>query len=281
MAKKLVQFVILMAMVVQTTGLIAVSSTAVFDEAQQAFNLGNYTEAEEIFSRFIAAWPDHEKTSQARYHRLIARSRSTSRILSERAHSLTQELSSELATIKKEFTEAELAEVEAAISYSSQTGNLTWEQLSKLSDHDLSGVLSRQWHPDPAGSPLDTLNFANQWLSKNNNHSDPQLKAMISYIKARALWQMLLSPLSTDANSLILKTWGDLPVHTAFNKAIRTSFDLGNIDLKKKVALLGFHFDWFRHKGFVQSGTTSGLKSRWLTYLSQRGYNLQEAWCPR
>ncbi len=281
MAKKLVQLVILVAMVVQTTGLIAVSSTAVFDEAQQAFNLGNYTEAEEIFSRFISAWPDHEKTSQAKYHRLIARSRSTSRILSEKANSLTQELTSELSTIQKEFTESELAEIEAAITYSSQTGNLTWAQLSRLSDQTLSGVLSREWYPDPAKSPLDTLSFANQWLRKNNNHSDPQLMAMINYIKARALWQMLLSPLSTDANTLILKAWGDLPVHNAFNKAIRASFDLGDIDLKKKVALLGFHFDWFRHKGFVQSGKTSGVKSRWLTYLSQRGYNLQEAWCPR
>ncbi|MFZ5949706.1 MAG: tetratricopeptide repeat protein [Candidatus Rifleibacteriota bacterium] len=281
MAKKLVQLVILVAMVVQSTGLIAVSSTAVFDEAQRAFNLGNYTEAEEIFSRFIAAWPDHEKASQAKYHRLIARSRSANRILSEQASSLNQELTSELATIRKEFTDTELAEVEAAITYSGQSGNLTWEQLSRLTNNDLSGVISRQWYPDPAMSPLDTLKFANHWLARNNNDSDPQLKAAVSYIKALALWQMLLSPLSIEANSLILKTWEDLPVHSALDKAIRTSFDLGDIDLKKKVALLGFHFDWFRHKGLVQSGKASGLKSRWLTYLSQRGCNLQEAWCPR
>lgn len=279
MIKKLFITILLVLLVAGHCDLNASTSQEVFDNGKRALDLGKFPESEEIFSGFIAGWPDHKLTGQAKFYRLLAKARQIESSIAKSASLLHAEMAEELARLEKDFSAKDLAEIKTAIEFArSHTEPQGWEELARFSDADLKQALTWKWHGSPTANPVQTLKFANDRLANFKNDSDPHLIAQINYLKALALWQIYLSPLSLEANAGILKTWNDWPVHNALEKAIRIGFNLGNRDIKKNVALLGFHYDCFRQRS---SAVSSGLKSRWLTYLSERGINLQEAWCPR
>jgi len=280
--KKVVQLVVVFILAAQAVSLFAADSTTTFTTGKRAFDLGKYSESVEILSGFIAAWPDHELVNEAKRIKLTARARTINDTIFRQNHSLYSELSSELEALRQEYSDKELREPILAVQYAAQGAKeFSWENLKNFSNQDLIEVLRNKWHPEPFSAPIKVLEFVNFHEKNCKNHSDPELLALINYLKAQSLWQLLLSPLSLEANARILKAWGDWPVHDTLDQALRTGFNFGSPDIKKNVALLGFHFDCFRHKGVVSSSISSGLNSRWLSYLSERGINLQEAWCPR
>lgn len=280
--KKAVHYFFVFILLALSASAFGLSSDDLFQNGKTAFDMGNYSESAEIFSRFIAAWPDHKLVDDARLLRLNARSRTIAQQISTQNQELYREMSQELELLQKKFSNKDLAEATLAVQYAAR-GALpySWEDLKNISNQDLNTILQHKRHPEAFSAPIQVLEFIHFRDNNNKSQSDPHLQALISYLKAQALWQMLLSPLSAEANARILKTWGDWPVHNALDQALRTGFNLGSPEIKKNVALLGFHFDCFRHKGLVKSSISSGLNSRWLTYLSERGTNLQEVWCPR
>ncbi len=280
--KKVVQLIMMFILAAQAVSLFAADSQTTFNNGKRAFDLGKYSESVEILSGFIAAWPDHELVHEARRIKLTARARTLNDTIAKLNQSLHKDLLGELEQLRKEFSDKDLREPMLAVQFiSAGAKEFSWENLKNFSNQDLTEVLRNKWHPEPFLAPIQVLEFVNYHEKNCKNHSDPELLALINYLKAQSLWQLLLSPLSLEANARILKTWGNWPVHNSLDQALRTGFNFGSPDIKKNVALLGFHFDCFRHKGVVSSSISSGLNSRWLTYLSERGINLQEAWCPR
>ena len=258
------------------------TSEEVFNQAHRSYELGKYIEADEVFTRFLQGWPDHENADKARYLRLISRSRTIESRIEKDVKNVHQSLEQEYSALNKKFSDKELAEARLAVEYVQNGAKpYSWALLSNIPEEQLNIVLARGWHPEPGTQPIKVLEFVQSAERNNKNHSNSQLAARIQYLKALALWQLVLSPLAAEANSDIIKAWNDWPVHNALDKALRIGFNLGNSDIKKKVALLGLHFDCFRHKEALHGRLAGSLKSRWFSYLSDRGINLQEAWCPR
>jgi hypothetical protein len=253
----------------------AVTATEIYNDARRAYLNDRFVAAEEIFDKFIDTWPDHQLAKSANYYRLVCSAHNLELKLAETRNELANELKTNIKKLEAGEDEAQIALAELTAEYAHK-GDFNWDKMTKLTDEQLLRVLKKEWYCEPADSPLEVLKFSNKKLSQKSLSAE--LKANIAYVKARALWQLVLSPLPTDLNARIIEMWGDWPVHKGMVKALNTAFTLGDSEIKKKIALLGFHFDCFRHKG-VKSSCTSGLD--WLTYLSERGISRQEVWCPR
>lgn len=282
--KKTLQFIASICLLLTVSSLYGITASEVFNDGKRAYSMGNYTESKEIFARFSKTWPTHKLAQKADFYKTICIAKTMDSLLKKHSEDLVKQLKENLAKLEKDYSPTELSEVKLAILHANKQGNkFSWEELKSTASDDLMKILQNGWHTSPSLAPIKTLEFIKFWEinSSANSAPTPELKAKICHIKSLALWQLLLSPLSLDANARILKEWGYLPVHNTLDKSLSYGFSHGDIEQKKKIALLGFHFDCFRHKGIIQSRNLSDLKSRWLTYLTERGINFQEAWCPR
>ncbi|PKL45236.1 MAG: hypothetical protein CVV41_03855 [Candidatus Riflebacteria bacterium HGW-Riflebacteria-1] len=275
---KLMILAIMLLMAVQSA---AVTSTELYNDGTRAFNNARWQEAEEVLTRFIDTWPDHLLRPQALYYKAIASTRNVTGRINSSLASSAEQWKSELAQLKNDLPGKDLSELQVAIDIANRHNEQpSWQALSDLKPVNLKHYLQRGWHPDSAAEPMAALSWSNDWLKKHTSTLDPDLESRIQLIRARAFWQLLLSPLSLNANSDILKTWGCWPVHNQLEKSLNRGFSTGSAEIKRHIALLGYHFDFFRERGVT--GTSSATsKSRWYSYLSERGINLQEAWCPR
>ncbi|GAB4279426.1 MAG: hypothetical protein Kow0029_23290 [Candidatus Rifleibacteriota bacterium] len=244
--------------------------------------MGNFAEAEEIFSTFIKTWPEHKLIEKAKYLRTLSQAKTLDYKVETYRKSLIDNLKAAENELSPDYKAKDKLEIYLTINESfNYQSHQRWDEMKQMSDEALLTLLRRGWFPDPALNPIKTLEFVNYRESMCKKNTIAELKARLGLIKATALWQIFLSPLSLSANARILKTWGDWPVHNALIKALNDGFNFGNVDIKKKVALIGYHYDYFRDKDSCANNKPSDLKSRWFTYLSERGINLQEAWCPR
>jgi hypothetical protein len=276
-AKKLT----LLALALIASQALAISDSEIYSDGTRAFNHARWQEAEEIFTRFIDTWPDHILKSKALYYKTIASTRNvTNRINKSLAESATI-WRDEMSRLKTELPGQDLTELQVAIDIADRhNSNPDWQSLSELKPVELKHYLQRGWHPDPAAEPMAALAWSNDWLKKYTSRLDPDLESRILLLRARSFWQLLLSPLSLSANSDILKVWKCWPVHEHLQKALERGFTTGDPELKRQIALLGYHFDFFKGRGVI--GTRlANPESRWYSYLSQRGITHQEAWCPR
>jgi hypothetical protein len=280
--EKVAKLLILTGMFFWSGNLFAITASEIYNDALRAYKLGNFSESEESFDRFLKTWPNHKLEKSARFHRTICKAKTIEQKQKAYTQQLVASLAADLASIKDDFSASELSQARLSLLQAEKkNGSFSWNELKNLGNDDLNRILTNSNSMDPVHSPISALEFVNHRERNFYTDARPELIATLSILKARALWQLLLSPLSLNANARILKTWGDWPVHNSLDKSLRIGFAHGDIEQKKKIALLGFHFDCFRHKGVISSSNSSDLKSRWLTYLSERGTNLQEVWCPR
>lgn len=279
---KTVIIIALLAVMTLMSGIAsAITAPEVFNEGKRAFDSGRWQEANEVFDHFMETWPQDKLVNDALYYFAISSARLLDDKTSKYRNSLTDSLTATIASLSKELPEKDLAELKVAVKIAkAKTTPTTWEELSSLSSIELKHYLNRGWYPDPGKSPIEALSWIFEWTRACKSVIEPELESNIALIKARALWQIMLSPLSMSANFNILKTSGCLPVHSSFENALRIGFNKGNPVIKRELALLGYHYDCLKSGGFAKS-TVSPVKSRWYTYLAERGINLQEAWCPR
>ncbi|MGM0600255.1 MAG: hypothetical protein ACQETH_10615 [Candidatus Rifleibacteriota bacterium] len=272
---KFIRLLIIVGLLAACPQLYAVTATEIYNDARRAYLNDRFNAAEEVFDNFIDTWPDHKLAESAHYYRTICSAHNLEEKMSDRKIELAEELEKAINSIDNKEADANIALAELTAEYALK-GEFDWARMLQLTDRQLLRVLKKEWYPSPAESPLEVLKFSAEKL--NDKSLSAELKANVAYVKARALWQLVLSPLPTDLNARIIKMWGDWPVHKSMVETLNTAFALGDSEIKKKIALLGFHFDCFRHKG-VKSSCTSGLD--WLSYLSERGISRQEVWCPR
>lgn len=281
MNTKVIKTTMLGMMILWSSMSFAITASEVFDDGKRAFDSGRWQEAGEFFGQFLATWPESKLKNEALYYHAVSAARTLKGRADERSDILVDSIESSLASLTKELPDKDLSELRAAVKLSkAATVPTAWSELTGLSPAELKHCLQRGWHPEPHKTPMETLHWEFVWTKSNKTTLDPELESSIALLKARALWQVMLSPLSSFANSDILKTWNCWPVHTCFEKTIDRGFNKGNPEIKRELALLGYHYDCFRSGGFAVT-VGSPLKSRWFTYLSERGINLQEAWCPR
>jgi hypothetical protein len=260
---------------------LALTSSQVYTNARNAFSMGNFCEAEELFTRFCRLWPEHKLTDSAIRFKVISQARSIDKKIDNYRKELLANLEKEYIDIENNLSASAKSEVVMALDRGKGSDeSFNWSYVNQLSNEDLLRVLTRGWHPSPYKQPIESLTFLNKKLTNEKDHLEPALESRLLLLKAHALWQVSLSPLPQHANSRILKVWNDWPVHKALNKTLNKGFNLSSDNLKREFALLGLHYDCFRHKG-VASSVLSGLKSRWLDYLRERGITTGEAWCPR
>lgn len=281
MNKTVIKIALLAVIILGSEIAFAITASEVFNDGKRAFDSGRWQEASEIFDRFMVTWPEDKLKSEALYHYAISSARNLEDQTRIYRNSLVDSLASSIATLSKELPEKDLSELKVAIKLAkAETLPATWADLTLLPPTELKHYLARSWHPDPYQTPMEALYWSVTWVKNNKKPLDPELVSSIALIKARALWQIMLSPLSTAANLTILKKWQCWPVHKHFEDALRRGFGKGNPATKRELALLGYHYDCFR-SGYFSKTDPSPVKSRWYTYLSERGINLQEAWCPR
>lgn len=281
MKKQLIKTISLALMLLAGSEVYAITAPEIFTDGKRAFDNGRWQECEEVLSRFLETWPDHKLKSEALFYKTISSTRNYARAADEQLKKAANDWNVAMASLTVELPGRDLTELEVAIRIAGGNPPETWEAIKDLSPVELKHYLARSWHPDPTSTPLETLKWSTSWLKKHTSKSiEPELSGKISLLRCKAMWNFLLSPLSIHANSNILKVCGYWPVHTCFEKELQTGFDNGDPAVKREIAFLGYHYDFFRNRGVVRSDVTP-LNSRWYTYLSERGINLQEAWCPR
>ena len=278
--KRLYAGLLLSAISLVSSGAGAITAREVFDQGKRSYDLGRYQEASETLSNFLATWPDNKQHYEALYYYTLAAARTLPERALNHSEALIEEIDSAIATLSVQLPEKDLTEIKVAVDIArNPVSPTTWEKLTSLSPVALKHYLANKWHPEPHLSPIETLKWEQAWRSNNKGTQKPELEAAISLLKVRAMWQLLLSPLSLSANSDILKKWGYLPVHKHFENELNKGFRLATPDLKRDFALLGYNYEYLRNGSFADE--TLLLKNRWFTYLSERGINTQGAGCPR
>ncbi len=279
--KPYARILIVMTLALATAQAYAITSSEIYSDGTRAFNSARWQEAEEIFTRFIDTWPDDILRPKALYYKAIASTRSLPTYLKNITADKAETWKSELTQLKTELPGQDLTELKVAIDIAGRPNEApNWQSLSNLKPVELKHYLQRGWHPDASSEPMAALAWSNDWLKKHTTRLDPDLESRIQLLRARAFWQITLSPLSLSANSDILKVQGCWPVHEHLLKALDRGFITGDPEIKRQIALLGYHFDFFRERSLIGTSSASP-KSRWYSYLSERGINHQEAWCPR
>lgn len=276
-----IRILFLIAALMSNSSAIAITPSEIFNDGKRAFNNSRWIEAEEKFETFLNTWPEHHLRYEAIYYQSISDTRSFkekyNRLLSEKIFIWK----ANLEKIEKELPDKDAIELRVAIAF--VEGNNTvfdWKILKELSPLDLKHYINREWYPNPSISPMKTLEWVHEWLKNNKLPIDPDLKSKLCLLQAKALWQMVLSPLSLSANSAILREWGYWPVYSHLNKVLNDGFLVASPNIKRQIALLGYHVDYFRDHDIEDSPIVVS-DNHWYRYLSERGINLQESICPR
>ena len=273
----------LVALLVISTSIFAITPTEVFNDGKRALSLSNWQEANEYFAKFLKTWPEHKLFNQAYYYRYLAESRYLDQQFKQEFSAKIDNLTHALKNIEKNTPELDTTELKLAIQ-NLKKFNTPWtgEELSKLNQADLLHCMSHNWIPNPGTHPMKTLQWITNWKRSNQEQLNTALKARLYHVQAQALWQIFLSPLPKSANTRILKSWGFWPVHRALEEALDIGFSAAAPSQKRELALLGYHFDLFCHGSTLLKKQSSSLDhSRWYNYLQERGINSKEGWCPR
>ncbi len=282
MKKSLIKFTILLSIIISgVTSCYGVSPTELFNDAQRAFSLGHWEESRDMFDRFLTTWPDHKLKFEALYNLTLSDTRNEIEEVKSIKTKKLNEWQKNLTILKKEMPDRDYSEIEIALkSESFSHKNWSSSDFSNLSPDRLLHLIRRGLTPDPTEFPMRNLEWIKEWRNNYKQAIEPALEAQLSYIQALSQWQLLLSPLPMHNNNSILKAWGYWPVHTTFEEALDRGFSKGSPSLKRKLALLGYHYEYFSHNSLATK-SEKPMQNKWYTYLSARGINPREAWCPR
>lgn len=251
----------------------------VFEQGRRAFHLGHWLEAKECFLKFSESWPTHQLAPHALYYRSMAEARLEPSIPEEQAKQTIASLSAIIKALGERLPEADLLELKAQLEHHQKKSGLTVGTPTASLDlppDQLTHALNRGWIPFEKQDPISTLAWIKSWLERHDKNSLPPLVSRLQLLRAKALWQLRLSPLPTEAFLTTLRSWGDWPVQNALDRSLKAAFENGDLDTKREAALLGVSSDFLRFQN-----TSKHKDTLWVRYLRERGINFSEAWCPR
>jgi len=269
------------AMAVIPAPALAITPDDVFQTGRRAFLLGHWSEAADAFSRFLDRWPGHPSCAEAVLYRLLGESRTGfERVRREYDERRVASLTAGLAFIRQKLPDADLTELEVELDcvrmrLEPSAGLAT--SVANLSPERLAHLLKRNVLPAPADDPRGTLRWIGEWKARHGGTASETVRASLELVKAKALWQIVLSPLPAAAMEERLKKDGDFPPALALVRSLRYAFRNGDPDAKREAALLGACAACLPA---VARHARADLQA-WETYLDDRGNFRDEAWCPR
>lgn len=279
MRSKAIKTLVLLFFVLNYVVAFALDSNEMFENGKRAFDLSRFKECVEIFDRLLYIWPDYEKKPEALYFRSIAAIRDTKDKVNEYKAELVDKIAKDCETVFLELPQNDLSELKAAIAIGKMESEpIDWAEFDKIKPAELKHVLLRKHHPSPQRFPVQTLIWLNGY-KKQNGALTPDVEALTELLKLKALWQLLLSPLSVKAEQEILKKNNVWPLSKTFEQTLQNGFKKALPSLKREFALMGYHYDFLRSGEFGKESEKE-ISSTWLKYLKERGLNLKEALCP-
>lgn len=259
----------------------AITPEDVFQTGRRAFLLGHWSEAADGFSRFLDRWPGHPLCAEGTLYRLISESRAGfDRVRREYEESRLASLTAGLAFVRQKLPDADLVELDVelrCLQYRLDPSADWSKAVLELPPEQLAHILKRNVLPAPADDPRGTLLWINGWKARHWKSASGEIRAAVELRKARALWQIILSPLPASRMEGDMRASGDFPPYRALIRSLREAFKTGEPDVKREAALLGVccsslvpvsRRDW-------------GACEEWKTYLDDRGTDPEGAWCPR
>ena len=276
MLKKIIKYSLL-AILISNSTLYALNPLDMLEDGKRAFDLANWEESIEILERFMETWPEHEKYSEALYFYTIASARSIDSRTEAYKTSIGKELEASIASLSLDLPDMDTGEAKAALMIAQNPNQKElWKNLKKLTPSELKHYITRGWYPDPKSEPFETLDWTKSKLV-NSIDLDSETKASIELIKLSALWKIMLSPMVAAVSEEKLKKVNCFPLDKTFKNSLQEAFKNGNPDQKRKTAILGYHFDYFKTNNL---SSNKKVKSSWLRYLQLRGISTEDAWCP-
>lgn len=266
----------------------AITPGEVYENGRRAFLLGNWLEAREQFSRFNEAWPTHPLAPQSLYYRTMADVRYERAVNDLETRNKIGSLTAVMKALTDRLPEADVREIQVEIEYLQNRipGIPTATPTTSLdmTPVQLSHALNRGWIPFPHQNPMATLDWLRTWMERHAKDVPPPLFGRLHLLRAKALWEIFLSPLPTSAFFSTLKSKGEWPIKSALERSLKLAFENGDPEIKREVALLGVSSEILKSK--LESNYELQLnqlpnRSKWLKYLLERGVNFSEAWSPR
>lgn len=259
----------------------AIAPEDVFQTGRRAFLLGHWNEAVDAFSRFLDRWPGHPSCPEAVLYRLLGESRAGyDRVRRDYDERRMASLTAGLTFLKQKLPDADLTELEVeqdCVRMRLDPSASLATSVANLPPDRLAHFLKRNVLPAPADDPRGTLLWIGEWRAKHGGEASGTIRASLELLKAKALWQIVLSPLPAAGMEERLKRDGDFPPALAMVRSLREAFHNGDQDAKREAALLGVCSSSLpavaRH--------AAGDLRAWKTYLDDRGNFRDEAWCPR
>ena len=277
MFKKLFKYSLIFILTA-SANLYALAPLDMLEDGKRAFELANWEESIEILERFMETWPEHEKYNEALYFYTLASAKTIDKRTEDYRVKLGNELKEAVASLSLDMPDMDITEAKVALMIAQkQEKPKVWHELVKLTPKELKHYLLRGWHPDPALTPFETLDWAKTKLC-NSTDFDSETKSSIALLKLSALWKIMLSPIARESSKDKLEKCGCLPIDKIFKETVREAFKNGNPEQKRKAALFGYHFDYFSANSLTSDNK---IKSSWLRYLKSRGISSEDTWSPR
>lgn len=249
-----------------------------FEDGKRAFNLGRWSEAREAFRSFEIGWPSHPLIERALLYQTLAEIRGENDSQLQERRDRLASYSGRLSRLRDSLPEEDLSELEAAIELlqaSFGMGRLASPAaVLRLEPKLLKHLLDRGWFPAPADQPIETLRWIAGYRATGPTIRELPLQAALELMQARALWQLYLSPLPRREFMPILKAWKFWPVSDALRRSLQKAFAVGDLTVKRHVALIGVSLD------SLERIDRQADDSYWYRYLKDRGIHSMEAWCP-
>lgn len=276
MIKKLIKFSIF-TFLVASGSLFALDPTGMLEDGKRAYELANYEESREILERFLETWPEHEKINEALYFHTLASAKTIDSRIETYRSQIGKELKDAIASLSLEVPNLDITEAKVALKIAeNQVKPELWDELVKISPKELKHYLYRGWYPEPSKNPYSALNWVKMKLN-NASDLDSETKASVALIKIEALWKLLNSPLAVAEQKNKLEQLDSFPLDKAFKEILNFGFKNGNLEQKRKIAIYGYHFDYFKNNTLTSN---KAIKSSWLRYLKSRGISFENTWCP-
>jgi len=257
----------------------ALTPGEVFEDGRRAFLLGHFRAAFAHFAEFQKRWPGHPLGDQGLLYLSQAEIRMEKELDEEYRAARLASFTSRLKYLKTKFEPPALIEIGAAVELlqAQMSGKLASPgYVLALPPATLEHFLSRGWLPFPQRDPMGALTWLREWMARHPLDQHAALLGRLELYRAKALWQILVSPLPRRANMPILESWGDWPVPDTLLRSLKRAFQFGAAETKREAALLGVCTEELVLRG----RQVSGEDSPWIRYLKERGIHEAEAWCP-
>lgn len=278
---KKTKLILLVIMTFLSNEAFSITASEVFDNGKRAFDSCRWHEAEEFFGRFIKTWPDSKLVPQALHMQTTASTHTLEPRVQSFKDLITCQWQESLAKLSATMPKQDFTDLKVAIKIATERNfPTTWREFDDIAPVELHHYLRKNWHPDPHSTPLETLRWSSEWLAKNAAELSPDLQSRVYLLQIRALWQLLLSPMAISANASEIEAFGFMPVHTSFEKILIKGFSRACPDIKREIAMFGYHYDSLR-RGMGKHQAFPLTSGKWYDYLHQRGFDTREAWCPK